>query len=122
MPSLPDLRPVAVDNRTVTFQLSSPTGGGGHFATGSVSRAHGSEGLGFFRLILDLGLVIQPIPPSVTQQDGPMLTGLAASVTSAGKPLGMFFPTMDHFPVRAYTGSAQQTTVPLACDLDRARI
>lgn len=105
----------------MTFHINSPAGGGGTFATGSVASVGGEPGLGFFRVSLALEFVIEPAG-STHDADTPQLTELMAEARIAGKLIGRFVPMPGYLPVRSYPQRSNRAYIPLACDLDRARI
>jgi len=105
----------------VTFQLSSPSVGR-TFASGSISAIQGKPGLGFFRLIVTVNLVVQPHGTTAAQDDVARLTALTAEVRTGGKPMGRFLVPMETLPVQSHPASAVQTSLQLEGDLDRARI
>lgn len=105
----------------MSFHIAGP-GGGTTFARGSVSGVKGAPALGFFRLTVNVELVIQPAGAATAQADAPQITAFAAEIGAGGKLLGRFRPAMQVLPLMQYAGSANTQSVPLECDLDRARI
>lgn len=110
-------------NADMTFHISSPRGAGATFGTGSVSRIAGDRGLGFFRLTMTVDFVIEPWTPAAEQDDSPQLTELVAEARTGGRSVGWFVPmTPGYLPIRTYPSRTNQQSVPLICDLDRARL
>lgn len=107
---------------SVTFHISSPMSSGRTFGTGSVSSVRGDQGLGFFRLNVTFEFVIEPVGGSAGQSDLPQVTELMAEVRIGGKSIGRFIAMPGYLPVRSYAQSSHRTSIPLTCDLDRARV
>ena len=106
----------------MTFFINSPTGGGS-FGTGAVNRVAGELALGFFRLNLYIDFVVEPADTPAGQQDLPRLTELVAEVRIGGRSLGRFTPlSPGYLPIQSYSSRANRQSVPLSCDLDRARV
>jgi hypothetical protein len=107
----------------VTFNIGSPVAGGVTFATGSVTSVRGERALGFYRLNMTIEFVIEPASTSGEQQVSPHLTEFAVEARIGGRSMGRFVPiSPGYLPIRAYAGHSNRTSVPLTCDLDRARI
>jgi hypothetical protein len=105
----------------MTFHISSSTSGG-TFGTGSVTRVAGERALGFFRLNLYVDFVVEPADTPGGQQDPLRITELVAEVRIGGRSIGRFIPSPGYLPVRSYSGRANRQSIPLSCDLDRARV
>jgi hypothetical protein len=104
----------------MTFHISSPARGGDTFGTGSISRLSGEPGMGFFRLNVNIDLVIEP---AGGQQEVLELADLLATARIGARPLGAFTSTgLGYFPVRSYPARVQRQSIVLACDLDRVRL
>ena len=106
----------------MTFQINSPRGGGASFGTGSVSSIGGDRGLGFFRLNLTVEFVIEPSGNSGGQSGLPQLTELIAEVRVNSGLIGRFTTMPGYLPIQSYPERSNRASVPLTCDLDRARI
>jgi len=107
----------------MTFHINSPLGAGATFGSGSVTSVRGEQGLGFFRLQLTIDFVVEPAGSTVSQPDLPQLTDLMAEVRVDGRSIGRFVPmSPGYLPVRSYPERSARASVPLTCDLDRARV
>lgn len=109
-----------------TFHIDSPLGGGAKFGTGSVSSVRGERGLGFFRLTVTVDLVIEASGNAGGGAGGqpyvPQMTELMAEARIGGKLTGRFTPVPGCLPVWSYPGQHNRQSIPLTCDLDRARV
>jgi hypothetical protein len=110
-----------------TFHIDSPLGGGAKFGTGSVSSVRGERGLGFFRLTVTVDLVIEAGGGAGGGAGGqpyvPPMTELMAEARIGGKLTGRFTPVPGCLPVWSYpAGQSNRHSIPLTCDLDRARV
>jgi hypothetical protein len=104
----------------MTFHIQSPARAGGMFGTGTVVRLSGEPGVGFFRLTINVELVIEPAD---AEQDKLAVTEFEALARMDGGLVGRFTPTvMGYLPIRSYSGRVQRQALTLSCDLDRSRI
>jgi hypothetical protein len=107
----------------MTFHINSPLGAGTTFGTGSVASVRGERGLGYFRLNMTLDFVIEPAGSSVGQSDLPQLTELMTEARIGGRSIGRFIPMVPgYLPVRSYPQRSNRASIPLTCELDRARV
>lgn len=107
----------------MTFHINSPSGSGASFGTGAVSRVGGDRGVGFFRLTMTIDFVIEPWAAPGEQDGSLQLTELAAEARIGGRSVGWFtLMSPGHLPIRTYPARSNQQSVPLVCDLDRARV
>ena len=106
----------------MTFHISSPTGVG-TFGTGSVARLAGEAALGFFRLNLYVDFVVEPTGTPLERQDSSRMTELVAEARIGGRSIGRFVTlSPGYLPVKSYSARTNHQSIPLSCDLDRARI
>lgn len=109
-------------NVWVTFHINSPVNSMHTFATGSIGDMRGELGLGFFRLILPVELIIDPAGGTVTDPDRLKLTDLTAEMRVGGKLVGAFSAPLQSMPVTTYPERTNRAYIHLTCDLDRARL
>lgn len=105
----------------MTFHMNSPSGGATTFGTGSVAGVRGESGLGFYRLTFNLDFMIEPVLRTEDQADLPEITELMAEARLGGRSIGCFTCMPGYLPVRSYAQRSNRVSVPLSCDLDRAR-
>jgi hypothetical protein len=108
---------------SVTFHINSPVAGAASFGTGSVTGVRGERALGFFRLNMTIEFVIEPAGTSEEGQNLPQVTELAAEARMSGRSMGWFAPmSPGYLPIRSYSRRSNRQSIPLTCDLDRARV
>jgi hypothetical protein len=106
----------------MTFFINSPLGGGANFGSGSVDNLRGERGVGFFRLTMTINFIVEPAGTSGAQPEPPQLAELMAEARLNGRSIGRFTSMPGYLPIRSYPERTNQTSVPLTCDLDRARV